>query len=51
MAEANLKQIADFFKTGDTERDRLANFSAEWKRLTEDDKTEIKQLVAAEMGL
>lgn len=51
MTDANLKQVADFFKTGDPERDRLASFSAEWKRLTEESKNEIKALVGAALGL
>lgn len=47
MAEATIKQISDFFRTGDAERDRLSSFAAEWKALSEDEKTEIKTLVAA----
>lgn len=51
MADANLKQISDFFKTGDPERDKLANFSTEWKQLDEPAKAEIKALVGAALGL
>jgi hypothetical protein len=51
MAEASIKQISDFFKTGDPERDRLASFSAEWKALNEGEKQEIKEAVAEAIGL
>lgn len=39
MADATLKQVADFFKMpGKT----LKEFSAEWARLTGDDKAQLK---------
>lgn len=50
MAEATIKQISDFFRTGDAERDRLSNFAAEWKALSDAEKAEIKTLVTAEIG-
>jgi hypothetical protein len=43
MAEGTIKQVADFFKTGDAERDRLANFTAEWKQLTDEDKAQLRE--------
>jgi hypothetical protein len=42
MGNATIKQVADFFKTGDPERDRLKAFSDEWKTLDEDSKAQIK---------
>ena len=40
MAEATLKQVADFFrKDGET----LTQFSQEWKSLTDDDKAQIRE--------
>lgn len=48
---ASIKQISDFFKTGNPERDKLANFSAEWKALSDAEKDEIKGLVGAEIGV
>ena len=41
MADATLKQVADFFvvkENGDT----LTKFSAEWKLLSDQDKADIK---------
>ena len=40
MAEATLKQIADFFrKEGET----LSQFAAEWKALPEEDKAQLRE--------
>lgn len=40
MAEATLKQVAEFFrKDGET----LSKFADEWKSLTEDDREQIKK--------
>lgn len=50
MPDATIKQIADFFRTGDAERDRLSNFANEWKQLNDDDKAEIRTLVTAEIA-
>lgn len=49
MAEATIKQISDFFRTGDADRDRLSSFAAEWKQLSDAEKTELKALVGAEI--
>lgn len=45
MAEATLKQIADFFIVPDANGKRsggLTAFAAEWKALTDKDKDQIK---------
>jgi hypothetical protein len=51
MASASIKQVADFFKTGDPERDTLTAFSKEWKQLDDDTKAEVKALVGESLGL
>ena len=51
MAQANMKQISDFFRTGNPQRDSLAGFSAEWKQLTDAEKTFFKDEVGAALGL
>lgn len=48
MADATIKQVADFFKIGDGKvstdpRNSLTAFSKEWKELSDDEKTQLKQ--------
>lgn len=43
MAAATIKDVSDYFKTGDPDRDKLGNFKNEWTALTDKDKAEIKQ--------
>lgn len=35
---ATIKDVADFFKTGDKERDSLKGFTEEWKALNQEEK-------------
>lgn len=42
MTDASIKQVADFFKTGDPQRDSLKQFSDEWKQLPEADKAQLR---------
>jgi len=38
-----IKNISDFFKTGDPKRDSLSVFREEWMNLSEDDKAFFKE--------
>jgi hypothetical protein len=42
MPDATIKQVSEFFKTGDPSRDALKAFSAEWKALSDQDKADLK---------
>lgn len=48
---ASIKQVSDFFKTGDPDRDKLSNFSKEWAELSESSKAEIRDGVGVALGL
>ncbi len=43
MAVATIKDVSDYFKTGDVERDKLGNFKNEWVQLSDQDKAQLKQ--------
>lgn len=48
MAEATIKAVADFFKIGDgtvsaDSRNSLTAFGREWKALSDESKTQLKQ--------
>lgn len=47
---ATLKDIADFFKTGDPSRDSLGNFKNEWMALSEEERDFFKDSVGTELG-
>lgn len=50
MASATIKDVADFFKTGDPERDSLAAFKKEWMALSEPERDYFKDEVAHAIG-
>lgn len=47
---ATIKDVSDFFKTGDPQRDSLAAFKAEWLALTDDEREWFKSEVASVTG-
>lgn len=42
MADATIKEVSDFFKTGDPDRDSLKSFSGEWKQLNDESKQQLR---------
>jgi hypothetical protein len=47
---ASLKDVADYFKTGDPTRDSLGKFKDEWLALTEEERDFFKDGVGAVTG-
>lgn len=47
MAGATIKDVSDFFKTGNPERDSLGAFKKEWMALTDEERDYFK----AEVGM
>lgn len=45
MTDATLKNISDFFKTGDPARDSLSAFKDEWVALSEEERNYFKEEV------
>jgi hypothetical protein len=47
---ATLKDIADYFKTGDPARDSLGKFKDEWMSLSEEERDFFKESVGTALG-
>ncbi len=47
---ATIKDVADFFKTGDPQRDSLAAFKNEWMALNDEEREFFKAEVSAAIG-
>ncbi len=47
---ASLKDIADYFKTGDPARDSLSKFKDEWMALSEQEREFFKEAVGHATG-
>jgi len=47
---ATIKDVSDFFKTGDVERDKLGSFRKEWEALTEAEQQALKNEVGKAIG-
>jgi hypothetical protein len=43
MAEANMLDVFHYFSENKTNDYRLANFKADWSKLTDQDKADLKQ--------
>ncbi len=50
MATATIKDVSDFFKTGDPVRDSLKNFKDEWTALDDLSRDYLKSEVAKVIG-
>lgn len=50
MSNATIKDVADFFKTGDPKRDSLGAFKDEWMSLTEEERDFFKDEVGKVLG-
>jgi carboxylesterase type B len=50
LMAATIKDISDFFKTGDPSRDKLGSFRAEWEALTEAERAVLKFEVGKAIG-
>jgi hypothetical protein len=48
MTDATIKDVADYFKTGEASRDTLSQFAKEWKELSEASKAQIRTGVGDE---
>lgn len=47
---ATIKDVSDFFKTGDPKRDSLSAFKAEWLELNDEERDFFKNEVGAIIG-
>lgn len=43
MAEATLKQVAEYFRSGEGGYESLSAFSKDWKLLSETDRAQIRE--------
>lgn len=50
MSNATIKDVSDYFKTGDPKRDSLGSFREEWLNLSEEDRDFFKEEVGKEIG-
>ena len=50
MPAPTIKDVADFFKTGDPERDKLMKFKDEWTVLSEEEKEYFRTEVGKAIG-
>lgn len=47
---ATIKDVSDFFKTGDPKRDSLGAFKDEWMALSDEEREFFKDEVSKEIG-